>query len=230
MGLNSKQKLIGQILGNHLLSCLPFWRLSRCIEFLRTRSTFRNHLWYFRSLLACWIFKCSKSDRWHRWISCWLRKYLFAAYGLIAWHQHQYDVLIICLSVLGGLLGFFVYNRKPAKIFMGDVGSLALGGLLAAISIMLNQEWTLLLIGLIYVMETASVMLQVTSFKLTGKRIFKMSPIHHHFEMCGWSEWKIDTVFGWSALWLRWSHYGSFGRRWREMKKYQHMKIRKCLS
>ena len=78
---------------------------------------------------------------------------------------------------------------------MGDVGSLALGGLLAAISIMLNQEWTLLLIGLIYVMETASVMLQVTSFKLTGKRIFEMSPIHHHFEMCGWSEWKIDTVF-----------------------------------
>ena len=78
---------------------------------------------------------------------------------------------------------------------MGDVGSLALGGLLASISILLHQEWTLLLVGLIYVIETASVMLQVTSFKLTGKRIFKMSPIHHHFEMSGWSEWKIDIVF-----------------------------------
>lgn len=135
----------------------------------------------------------------------------FLTYAVIAWHQQQYDVLIICLSVLGGLLGFFVYNRKPAKIFMGDVGSLALGGLLAAISIMLNQEWTLLLIGLMYVIETASVMLQVSSFKLTGKRIFKMSPIHHHFEMSGWSEWKIDTVFWITSvitslitLWIVW--------------------------
>ena len=78
---------------------------------------------------------------------------------------------------------------------MGDVGSLALGGLLATISILLHQEWTLLLVGLVYVCETASVMLQVASFKLTGKRIFKMSPIHHHFEMSGWSEWKINIVF-----------------------------------
>ncbi|MGM0215573.1 phospho-N-acetylmuramoyl-pentapeptide-transferase [Enterococcus sp. AZ109] len=119
----------------------------------------------------------------------------FAAYAIIAGYQQQYEVLIVCLSVIGGLVGFFPYNKKPAKIFMGDVGSLALGGLLAAISILLHQEWTLLLIGLVYVCETASVMIQVTSFKLTGKRVFKMSPLHHHFEMTGWSEWKIDTVF-----------------------------------
>ncbi|MBV7389814.1 MULTISPECIES: phospho-N-acetylmuramoyl-pentapeptide-transferase [Enterococcus] len=119
----------------------------------------------------------------------------FATYALIAWKQQQYEVLVMCLSVIGGLVGFFPYNKKPAKIFMGDVGSLALGGLLAAISIMLHQEWTLLFVGIIYVFETASVMLQVTSFKLTGKRIFKMSPLHHHFEMSGWSEWKIDTIF-----------------------------------
>ncbi|KAF1301345.1 phospho-N-acetylmuramoyl-pentapeptide-transferase [Enterococcus sp. JM9B] len=124
----------------------------------------------------------------------------FATYGIIAWKQKQFDVLIICLSVIGGLLGFFPYNHKPAKIFMGDVGSLALGGLLSAISILLHQEWTLLLIGLVYVCETASVMLQVTSFKLTGKRIFKMSPIHHHFEMSGWSEWRIDITFWLIAL------------------------------
>lgn len=121
----------------------------------------------------------------------------FGTYAVIAWHQQQYDVLIVCAAVIGGLAGFFPYNHKPAKIFMGDVGSLALGGLLAAVSILLNQEWTLLLVGLIYVIETASVMLQVASFKLTGKRIFKMSPIHHHFEMSGWSEWKIDIIF-WS--------------------------------
>lgn len=78
---------------------------------------------------------------------------------------------------------------------MGDVGSLSLGGLLAAISILLHQEWTLLLVGFIYVIETLSVMIQVTVFRATGKRVFKMSPIHHHFEMCGWSEWKVDIVF-----------------------------------
>ena len=121
----------------------------------------------------------------------------FATYGIIAWNQQQYEVLIVCLAVMGGLVGFFPYNKKPAKIFMGDVGSLALGGLLAAVSILLHQEWTLLLIGLVYIFETASVIIQVTSFKMTGKRVFKMSPLHHHFEMSGWSEWKVDTVF-WS--------------------------------
>lgn len=119
----------------------------------------------------------------------------FATYGVIAWKQQQYEVLIVCLAVMGGLVGFFPYNKKPAKIFMGDVGSLALGGLLAAVSIILHQEWTLLLIGLVYIFETASVIIQVTSFKMTGKRVFKMSPLHHHFEMSGWSEWKVDTVF-----------------------------------
>lgn len=83
---------------------------------------------------------------------------------------------------------------------MGDVGSLALGAGLAGVSIILNQAWTLLLIGIIFVMETASVMIQVTSFKLTGKRVFKMSPIHHHFEMIGWGEWKIVIIFSFITL------------------------------
>ena len=78
---------------------------------------------------------------------------------------------------------------------MGDVGSLALGAGLAAISILLGRYWSLLLIGLVYVVETMSVMLQVFSFKVFHRRIFKMTPIHHHFEMMGWSEWKIDIVF-----------------------------------
>lgn len=83
---------------------------------------------------------------------------------------------------------------------MGDVGSLALGAGLAAMSILLHVEWTLLIIGIIFVIETASVMIQVTYFKKTGKRIFKMSPIHHHFEMEGWSEWKIVGIFGGAGL------------------------------
>ncbi|MEY8661999.1 phospho-N-acetylmuramoyl-pentapeptide-transferase [Ligilactobacillus faecis] len=119
----------------------------------------------------------------------------FGAYAIIAYHQGQNDVLIFCLAVIGALIAFLGFNHKPAKIFMGDMGSLALGGALAAVSILLHHELSLLLIGIIFVCETASVILQVASFKLTGKRIFKMSPIHHHFEMCGWSEWRIDLTF-----------------------------------
>lgn len=128
-----------------------------------------------------------------------------SAYGMIAFMQEQWDILLVIASLLGGLLGFFLYNRKPAKVFMGDVGSLALGGMLAAISMVLHQEWTLLLIGLVYVLETSSVMLQVAYFKYTrkkygeGRRIFRMTPFHHHLELGGlsgrgsaWSEWKVD--------------------------------------
>lgn len=124
----------------------------------------------------------------------------FAAYGIIAIVQKQTEVAVFCFSVVGGLLAFFIFNHKPAKIFMGDMGSLALGGALAAVSVLVHHEFSLLIIGIIYVCETASVIIQVGSFKLTGKRVFKMTPIHHHFEMSGWSEWKIDIVFWLIAL------------------------------
>lgn len=119
----------------------------------------------------------------------------FGTYAIIAAHQQNIPVMIFCMAVVGSMLGFLVFNHKPAKIFMGDMGSLALGGALAAVSILLNQELSLILIGIVFVLETLSVILQVLSFKLTGHRIFKMSPIHHHFEMLGWSEWKVDIVF-----------------------------------
>lgn len=119
----------------------------------------------------------------------------FATYAVIAYKEGRTDILIFCLTVIGGLIAFFWFNHKPAKIFMGDVGSLALGGALAAISILLHRELSLLLIGLVFVIETGSVMIQVSVFKLTGKRVFKMSPIHHHFEMVGWSEWRVVLTF-----------------------------------
>ena len=196
MGLNSKQKLLGQIIGG-----IIFYLVYRSEGYPGTLNFFGIELplgLFYGVFAIFWLVGFSNAVNLTDGIDglvAGLGTISFATYGIIAWHQQQYDVLVICLSVLGGLLGFFAYNRKPAKIFMGDVGSLALGGLLAAISIMLNQEWTLLLVGLTDVMETASVMLHVTTFKLPGKRIFKMSPIHHHFEMCGWSEWKIDIIF-----------------------------------
>lgn len=100
----------------------------------------------------------------------------------------------LCIMI-GSLAGFLVYNKYPAKLFMGDTGSLALGGIIATVSIMINNSLLLLIIGIVFVIETASVMIQVVSFKFTGKRIFKMTPIHHHFELLGWSEWKVVTVF-----------------------------------
>ena len=126
-----------------------------------------------------------------------------STYGVIAYLQNQMDLLLVIFTMIGGLLGFFIFNHKPAKVFMGDVGSLALGGMLAAISMALHQEWTLLIIGIVYVFETTSVMMQVSYFKLSGgKRIFRMTPVHHHFELGGlsgqgnpWSEWKVDFFF-----------------------------------
>ena len=103
---------------------------------------------------------------------------------------------ILAAALAGGCLGFLIFNFHPAKVFMGDTGSMFLGGLVVAIAFGLNQPLLLVLSGIVYLIETGSVMLQVTYFKLThGKRIFKMSPIHHHFEMSGWSEEKIVIVF-----------------------------------
>lgn len=124
----------------------------------------------------------------------------YASYFYLAVQNNQDAIALVCLVVVGALLAFLFFNHKPARIFMGDVGSLSLGAGLAIISILLNNPWSLLIIGLVFVIETASVILQVASFKLTGKRIFKMSPIHHHFEMIGWSETKVVMVFWLTGL------------------------------
>ena len=102
----------------------------------------------------------------------------------------------ITCAVVGALMGFLLFNVYPAKIFMGDTGSLALGGFVAGTAYMLQMPLFLLIVGLIYVVEVLSVMIQVTYFKIShGKRIFKMAPIHHHFELCGWSETRVVAVF-----------------------------------
>jgi phospho-N-acetylmuramoyl-pentapeptide-transferase len=105
------------------------------------------------------------------------------------------ELSIFCGAMTGASLGFLWYNAHPAEIFMGDVGSLALGGGLGVVAVLLKQEILLLLIGGVYVIESLSVILQVGSFKLRGKRVFKMAPLHHHFEAIGWQESKIITRF-----------------------------------
>ncbi len=104
-------------------------------------------------------------------------------------------VALLGSATFGGLGGFLIYNKFPAKVFMGDTGSLFLGGVVSAMAIYTKNPLLLLIVGFVYVMESLSVIIQVTWYKKTGKRIFKMSPIHHHFEMSGWSEKKIVAIF-----------------------------------
>lgn len=117
------------------------------------------------------------------------------AYAIICLIFGQYELAVFCMTVVGGVLGFLKYNAHPAKVFMGDTGSLALGGALAAVAVLTKTELLLIIVGGVFVVEALSVIIQVASFKTTGKRVFLMSPIHHHFELKGWSEKKVVTVF-----------------------------------
>jgi phospho-N-acetylmuramoyl-pentapeptide-transferase len=119
-------------------------------------------------------------------------------YAIICYYFGKPELAAFSLAVAGACLGFLKYNAHPARLFMGDTGSLALGGALATVAVMTKTELLLVLVGGVYVVETLSVMIQVLSFKTTGKRVFKMSPIHHHFELSGWSEQKVVGVF-WSV-------------------------------
>lgn len=107
----------------------------------------------------------------------------------------HYSLCIFCTSVVGAVAGFLKFNMYPARVFMGDTGSLALGGAAATVAMILKLPLIILLVGIIYVVEILSVVLQVSSFKLRGKRLFKMSPIHYHYELSGWDETKIVSVF-----------------------------------
>ena len=116
-------------------------------------------------------------------------------YTAIAFLERQYDVALICGAMVGAIVGFLWYNSHPADIFMGDTGSLAIGGVLAAAAVLTKTELLLPVIGGLFVLEAISVIVQVLVFKVTGRRVFKMAPIHHHFEFLGWEENKVVVRF-----------------------------------
>lgn len=120
---------------------------------------------------------------------------VYAAYAFIANHMHHQTIVIFNFAMIGALLGFLIFNKPKAKIFMGDTGSLALGAGLAIESIILGVPFSLVWFGLIFVIETLSVIIQTVGYHYWHKRIFPMAPIHHSFEKFGWSEWQIDTLF-----------------------------------
>ncbi|WP_392566786.1 phospho-N-acetylmuramoyl-pentapeptide-transferase [Utexia brackfieldae] len=119
----------------------------------------------------------------------------FAEYLHIPYIKYSSELMIVCTAIVGAGLGFLWFNTYPAMVFMGDVGSLALGGVLGIIAVLLRQEFLLLIMGGIFVIETLSVILQVGSYKLRGKRIFRMAPIHHHYELKGWPEPRVIVRF-----------------------------------
>ena len=120
---------------------------------------------------------------------------VFASYLLLVHFEPAGELTIFCGALVGASLGFLWYNAHPAEIFMGDVGSLGLGGALGTVAILIKQELLLVFVGGVFVLEALSVIVQVASFKLTGKRVFRMAPLHHHFEMLGWEEPKIIARF-----------------------------------
>ncbi len=126
--------------------------------------------------------------------------YRWATYLDIAFTPRVAELTVFCVALVGASLGFLWYNAHPAEVFMGDVGSLALGGTLGTIAVIIKQEILLFFVGGIFVVEAMSVILQVGSFKLRGKRIFRMAPLHHHFELMGWSESKVIVRFWILAL------------------------------
>lgn len=201
LGLTSLQKLIGQIvisIAAFLLLRLGTFDTSIAIPYTDLSIDFGI---FYVAFLIFWLVGFSNAvnltDGLDGLVSG-TASIAFAAFGVIALFNDQSDIAVFAFAVTGALLGFLIFNANPAKVFMGDTGSLALGGALAMMSVLVKAELLLLVIGLVFVIETLSVILQVGSFKLRKKRIFKMSPIHHHFELSGWSEWKVVVVF-WST-------------------------------
>ena len=119
----------------------------------------------------------------------------FSDYLNIMYLEGSGEMAVYCMSVVGASLGFLWFNSHPAEVFMGDTGSLSLGGALGVVAVLLKRELLLVIIGGVFVVEALSVMIQVVSFKITGKRVFKMAPLHHHFELSGWHENKVVVRF-----------------------------------
>jgi phospho-N-acetylmuramoyl-pentapeptide-transferase len=198
LGLTSKQKLLGQI----IISVI-FYFIFKQSEFSTEISIPLTDIsfdlgWGYALFIIFWMVGFSNAvnltDGLDGLVSG-TAAIAFGAFAVLAWSQSQYELSIFSVAVVGAVLGFLVFNAHPAKVFMGDTGSLALGGAIATVAILAKLEIILIVIGGIFVIETLSVILQVISFKTTGKRIFRMSPLHHHYELIGWSEWRVVVTF-----------------------------------
>ncbi|WP_037289889.1 phospho-N-acetylmuramoyl-pentapeptide-transferase [Saccharibacillus sacchari] len=199
LGLTSLQKLLGQL----LFSAVACWLLidsghSTALSIPGTSFSFDWGAWFYYPFIALMLLAISNAVNFTDGVDGLLSAVsvpAFGAYALIAVQATQFPSALAASAMAGAALGFLVYNAHPAKVFMGDTGSLGIGGAIGMIAILTKHEFLFLIIGGVFVIEMLSVVLQVLSFKTRGKRIFKMSPIHHHYELSGWSEWRIVGIF-----------------------------------
>lgn len=205
LGLTSLQKLIGQIvIAVIFYFVMKQYNLGTAISIPGTNIEWELG-WFYAILVIVMLVGASNAVNLTDGLDGLLAGTASIAFGafaiILASVQMDHTTLITySLAIVGALLGFLIFNAHPAKIFMGDTGSLALGAAIAAIAILSHLEILLVIIGGVFVIETISVILQVASFKTRGKRIFRMSPIHHHFELGGWSEWRVVITFWFAGL------------------------------
>jgi phospho-N-acetylmuramoyl-pentapeptide-transferase len=204
LGLTARQKLFGQLLFGAVICVILYANgHDTSIAVPGTDLRFDLHLFYYPFIILMFM-AVGNAVNFTDGVDGLLSgtsAIAFAAFAIVALRAAEPESAILSAAMVGAVLGFLVYNAHPAKVFMGDAGSLGIGGAIAAVSIVTKTELLFIVIGGIFVIEILSVVLQVASFKLRGKRIFRMSPIHHHFEVGGWSEWKVVTMF-WAAGFL----------------------------
>lgn len=205
LGLTSLQKLIGQVvIAVIFYLIMRQYNLGTAVSIPGTNIEWELG-WFYGLLVIVMLVGASNAVNLTDGLDGLLAGTASIAFGafafIIATVQADGTMLVtFSMAIVGALLGFLIFNAHPAKIFMGDTGSLALGAVIAAIAILSHLEILLVIIGGVFVIETLSVIIQVISFKSTGKRVFRMSPIHHHFELGGWSEWRVVTTFWFVGL------------------------------
>lgn len=198
LGLKARAKLLGQVSLVFLLA-LVLWQAGHSTEIFLPWSPRALELGFFYPLLLFLVIigtsnAVNLTDGLDG-LAAGTAVVSFLAYFFIARSLGMEDIALFCGVMTGACFGFLIFNLHPARIFMGDVGSLSLGAALGTVAVLTKTEALLVIIGGVFVIETLSVILQVLSYQSTGKRIFKMSPLHHHFELSNWSEWKVVTVF-----------------------------------
>jgi phospho-N-acetylmuramoyl-pentapeptide-transferase len=198
LGLTAKQKLLGQLIIS-IIICILLVKIGHSTDVHIPFTGFSIALgWLYFPLVVIMMLGTSNAVNFTDGLDGLLAgtsAVAFGAFAIIALNSTMPDVAIFCAAMVGAVLGFLVFNTHPAKVFMGDVGSLGIGGGLAVVAILTKSEILLIVIGGVFVVEMLSVIIQVVSFKTRGKRVFKMSPIHHHFELVGWSEWRVVITF-----------------------------------
>ncbi|WP_068784967.1 phospho-N-acetylmuramoyl-pentapeptide-transferase [Paenibacillus phocaensis] len=202
LGLTPRQKLIGQLLFAGIMCALLISKgHSTAIGVPGTHFAFDWGPWFYYPFIVIMMMAVTNAVNFTDGVDGLLSgvsAIALGAFAVIAMQVTSLPSAVCAAAMIGAVLGFLVFNAHPAKVFMGDTGSLGIGGAIGAIAIVTKTELLFLIIGGIFVIEMLSVVIQVISFKTRGKRVFKMSPIHHHFELSGWSEWRVVVTF-WSV-------------------------------